>query len=197
MQDAWNVDLAITERRKVGDALTTPLVFQMHVTKIRQCEDDVFLRYGIGVIDDVPGVVVDADPRVVDLGENLQPDRSGRQQVGIRLEAEPNACGLGLFCDRPYVRNERIDLFGCLGVAREGIEDLDAELLTSPQHVGQALPTNFQVQRRMPAHRDATQAVLVEQALAVGDLGGSNVVGVQMLEKIFHRTNLDVLETGL
>ena len=46
----------------------------------------------------------------------------------------------------------------------------------------------------MSTHRDAVEAVLIEQALTVRDLSWAKVVGVEVLKKVLDGANLDVLK---
>src|SRR5581483_5251480 len=80
------------------------------------------------VIDDVAGVVVDADPVVTDLVEQVDARAAGRHQVRVGLDAETDARRLRLVRERPCADDERATLVLSLRVAGERVEDRDAEL---------------------------------------------------------------------
>ena len=86
MQDARNVNLAVTKGREIRDALAAALVLQVEVTKVGEGQYEVFLGDGLRVVDDVAWVVVDTDPRVVDLGEDLTANCGGGQQVSMKRD---------------------------------------------------------------------------------------------------------------
>src|SRR5438477_251051 len=62
-----HVNLAVAQGRKIGDALASPLVFQMDMPEPLKCEADVVFRRDAGEVDDVGGIVVELNPVVPDL----------------------------------------------------------------------------------------------------------------------------------
>src|SRR5262249_57283062 len=95
-----------------------------------------------------------------------------RHQVRVGLEAKADAAGASLVCEGARVGPEGPDLIGGLGVARERVEDEDAELGARREHALQAAEALAGVELRMAAHRHAAQAVALEQAAGFLDLGG-------------------------
>ena len=124
----------------------------------------------------------------------MRPRLGRRQQVRVRLDAEPDPGRLRLVGQRPRCLDEALALLRAFRVARERVEDLDPEFLAGPEHVAQPGPAELLVQRRMAAHAHAAQAAAVEQPARVVDLRS---VGVEVLEEALHRADLDVLEPGL
>ncbi len=84
-----------------------------------------------------------------------------------------------------------------LRVAGERVQDEDPELLAGAEHVRQPPLPFLGVELRVAAHRDDTEAVLVEQPPRVGDHGRVDRVRIEMLEKALDRADLDVLEACL
>src|SRR5207244_9439928 len=66
-EDRPDVELSLAERREVEHALAAALVLQVDVADPVEPEPDVLLGPRADVVDDVAGVVVDADPVASDL----------------------------------------------------------------------------------------------------------------------------------
>ena len=170
-EDARDVDLALAERREVRDALAAALVLEVEVAEPRQGELDVLLGHGARVVDDVARVVVELHPVAADLVEDPAADLGGREQVRVGLDAEPDPGRLRLVRDRRDVLPEGLDLLGRLRVAGERVEHLDAELLAGARTFAEPLLALVGVELRVAAHRDAREAVLVQQPAAAVDVG--------------------------
>ena len=196
-QQPRDVDVALAQGREVGDAPAAALVLQVEVAEARQRERDVVRRVGSRVVDDVARVVVETDARVADLLEDADSDLGSRQQVRVRLDAEADAALFGLGRDRPDVLLERPYLVRRLGISRERVQHLDAELAARAQHVAKPGHALLGVELRMAAHRDRTEPVPLEQPARVGDDVVRDRVRVEVLEEALDRADLDVLEARL
>src|SRR5439155_15034130 len=71
VEDAWNVELTLAERREVEHALAAALVLQVDVADAAEPVLDVVLWTRPRVVDDVARVVVDLDPVAADLLEQI------------------------------------------------------------------------------------------------------------------------------
>ncbi len=132
------------------------------MAQVRQREHDVLLGHGAGVVDDVAGVVVDADVGMVDLREDPDADGGGRQQVGVGLDAEPDAGLLRLVGDRADVL---LNVSISSGVEASPVKVFSTWMpscLAGAEHVRQPLHADVEMQRRVSAHRDARQPVPIE-----------------------------------
>src|SRR5439155_19962437 len=108
-------------------------------------------------------VLVDLDPVVAELVEEAEADGGGRHQVRIRLDAEADPRRPRLVRERPRALHEGTPLLLRLRITRERVQDRDAELLARLQYIREPPPAELLVQRRVAAHRDAAQAVAVEE----------------------------------
>src|SRR6476620_10009304 len=87
-QDRHEIDLPLTEHWEVEHPLAATLILQVDVPVPAEAPLDVALRSGADVVHDVAGVVVDLDPVMADLVEQLHPYLGGGQEVRVRLDAQ-------------------------------------------------------------------------------------------------------------
>ena len=138
-------------------------------------------RPHVAVVDDVAGVVVDADVRLADVRDQRLGDLAGGQQTAVGLQADVDAVPRRFVGERADALQERRALIletaaGGVGVAAGRGRDLgDPELAGQIERLAELRHALVADEIGVPGEADRRQAVLGQQVLDPLDLG---IVGV-------------------